>query len=140
MPQTLGLASHRLTVMAEQSELICENEHQLFERPQWPERTVWMLLSEGKRRFEELDSKVAAVEFSASMRRIETPADVESVGDTDEIEDGFSGYPAYQQSPAWDVVDEELTSLVQNDDLIQTTHRTLIVGSIVKALTEACGC
>ena len=96
-----------------------------------------MLLSEPKKRFEEQETEVAALEFSASLRRIETPATVESVGDGDEIEDGFSGYPAYQQSPAWDVVDEELTSLVQNDDLIPTTHRTLIVGSIVKALTEA---
>ena len=38
---------------------------------------------------------------------------------------------------AWAAVDNEITELVTNKDLVETTHRHYIVGSIVRALVAA---
>ena len=42
-----------------------------------------------------------------------------------------------QHPVAWRTVDDEITELVANQDLVETTARGLIVGSIICALSEA---
>ena len=46
-------------------------------------------------------------------------------------------YQKYQGLPAWNVVDEAVSSLVANKDLKEMTARSHIVGYIVKRLVEA---
>ena len=46
-------------------------------------------------------------------------------------------YAAFEDSPAWAVIDKVISDLIENQDLVEQTHRDDIVGYTVKALTEA---
>jgi hypothetical protein len=46
-------------------------------------------------------------------------------------------YAEFEGSPAWAVVDKVISDLVENQDLVEQTHRHYIVGYTVKALSEA---
>jgi hypothetical protein len=46
-------------------------------------------------------------------------------------------YRAFESSPAWTVIDEAISELVENQDLVEGTLRHYLVGYLVNALTEA---
>ena len=46
-------------------------------------------------------------------------------------------YAEFEGLPAWAVVDKVISDLVENQDLVEQTHRDYIVGYTVKALSEA---
>jgi hypothetical protein len=46
-------------------------------------------------------------------------------------------YQEYEDTPAWDVIDEGISALVANQDIKELTHRRNIVGYLVKRLVEA---
>jgi hypothetical protein len=46
-------------------------------------------------------------------------------------------YAEFEGSPAWAIVDTAISDLVENQDLVEQTHRHYIVGYTVKALSEA---
>ena len=46
-------------------------------------------------------------------------------------------YAEFEGSAAWAVVDKVISDLVENQDLVEQTHRHYIVGYTVKALSEA---
>jgi hypothetical protein len=45
-------------------------------------------------------------------------------------------YQEYETAPAWKVIDEGISALVANQDLMETTQRNYIVGYLVKQLVE----
>ena len=46
-------------------------------------------------------------------------------------------YEAFEELSVWQVIDAEVSSLVANRDLEETTARRYIVGSLCKALHDA---
>jgi hypothetical protein len=49
---------------------------------------------------------------------------------------GLSGFPyeAQRETPVWKIVDRAINDLVDNKDIVETTHRDYIVGYICKKL------
>ena len=45
-------------------------------------------------------------------------------------------YVEFEGSKAWRVLDAALTSLMQNNDVVEQTDRRYIIGSLCKALAE----
>jgi hypothetical protein len=45
-------------------------------------------------------------------------------------------YSAYEDTETWHRLDEGITALVENKDLIEQTNRAYIVGSLCKALLD----
>ena len=48
-----------------------------------------------------------------------------------------TAYAEFASSPAWPVIERAISDLVENQDLVEGTPRILIVGYIVRQLTEA---
>jgi hypothetical protein len=46
-------------------------------------------------------------------------------------------YAEFEGSPAWAVIEKVIADLVENQDLVELTHRGYIIGYTVKALSEA---
>jgi hypothetical protein len=46
-------------------------------------------------------------------------------------------YKQYENSAAWKILDQAISDLVANQDLVEQTARTHIVGYMVKQLVEA---
>jgi hypothetical protein len=46
-------------------------------------------------------------------------------------------YAEYETLPVWQVIDAEISALVENKDLAEMTARPYIVGSLCKALDKA---
>ena len=45
-------------------------------------------------------------------------------------------YSEFQNTPAWEVLENAIERLVINNDLVERTNRRYIVGSILKTLNE----
>ena len=52
-------------------------------------------------------------------------------------DDYKSPYEEFKKMSLWHIVSAELTELEENKDLKITTHRDLVIGSIVKRINES---
>lgn len=46
-------------------------------------------------------------------------------------------YTRYEKFPIWSIINDHIDALVENNDMVETTARPYIVGSLCKALDEA---
>jgi hypothetical protein len=64
--------------------------------------------------------------------------EVRRVGMSDDSDRLWSHpYEKYENTAIWSTVDNAITDLVANNDLVETTARPYIVGSPIKCLTDA---